>query len=556
MFDQSLPEPDALAEVDDATLERSIKAWFEVASAAHARGYAVLADLARRRCAEEDDDERNYWPADPWDCAGAQAAAAMNVGMGKARRRLEAAIRLRDQLPRTNALFQAGAITEQMVETIYWRTFNVTGEEVWAQLDAALADSHDDWGPLSREKLADAVDFWITLFDPLALRRTQIKARDRHVTIGDREDADGIVSLWGRMLATDAELLRKQLTAMANGVCNDDPRTASQRLADALGALAAKADHLACRCDNPSCPAPGEDARASNFVIHVLAEHAALALQPDPLIHGDGSVPRQPDPQPPADPEPPAEPTSFVGEPHPPAATAAESAPAAPASEPSPATARPTKVQLFLPKKPPTPPVRLPAGVMIGGGIVPAPLLAELIRNGAKIRLVQTPGLDAEPHYRPSTALAEFVRTRDLTCRAPGCNRPVDLADIDHSVPYPTGLTHPCNNNCKCKKHHLVKTFWSGEGGWAEQQLPDGTLLTTSPAGVTYRTRPGAALYFPGWDVTTPPHTGPPPKGVKPPGNDLESFKRKRTRGQDRERRINAERERNAAWIAVNPPRF
>jgi hypothetical protein len=193
---------------------------------------------------------------------------------------------------------------------------------------------------------------------------------------------------------------------------------------------------------------------------------------------------------------------------------------------------------------------------MIGGGIVPAPLLAELIRNGAKIRIVQTSRLDAEPQYRPSTALAEFIRTRDLTCRAPGCNRPADVADIDHSVPYPTGLTHPCNNNCKCRKHHLVKTFWSGEGGWAERQLPDGTLLTTSPAGVTYRTRPGVALYFPGWDVTTPPHTGPRPKGVKPPGNDLESFKRKRTRVQDRERRINAERERNAAWIAENPPRF
>ncbi|CAN5706913.1 hypothetical protein BH09ACT7_BH09ACT7_29200 [soil metagenome] len=57
---------------------------------------------------------------------------------------------------------------------------------------------------------------------------------------------------------------------------------------------------------------------------------------------------------------------------------------------------------------------------MIGGGIVPAPLLTELIGNGAEIRCVQTPRPDDEQRYRPSTALAQSVRTRDLTRRAPG----------------------------------------------------------------------------------------------------------------------------------------
>ena len=41
--------------------------------------------------------------------------------------------------------------------------------------------------------------------------------------------------------------------------------------------------------------------------------------------------------------------------------------------------------------------------------------------------------------------------------------------------------------------HHLIKTFF----GWAEQQLPDGTLILTSPAGQTYVTTPGSALLFP-----------------------------------------------------------
>jgi hypothetical protein len=40
---------------------------------------------------------------------------------------------------------------------------------------------------------------------------------------------------------------------------------------------------------------------------------------------------------------------------------------------------------------------------------------------------------------------------------------------------------------------HLFKTYW----GWREQQLPDGTLILTSPAGDTHVTTPGSALSRP-----------------------------------------------------------
>ncbi|ORB42312.1 hypothetical protein BST39_09985, partial [Mycobacterium paraseoulense] len=43
------------------------------------------------------------------------------------------------------------------------------------------------------------------------------------------------------------------------------------------------------------------------------------------------------------------------------------------------------------------------------------------------------------------------------------------------------------------RTHHLVKTFW----GWRDQQLPDGTLIWTSPARRTCVTTPGSALLFP-----------------------------------------------------------
>src|SRR5262249_43521675 len=55
------------------------------------------------------------------------------------------------------------------------------------------------------------------------------------------------------------------------------------------------------------------------------------------------------------------------------------------------------------------------------------------------------------------------------------------------------GATHAANLKCLCRQHHLVKTFW----GWREKQLPDGTLIWTSPAGQTYVSTPGSALLFP-----------------------------------------------------------
>ncbi|WP_136624896.1 hypothetical protein [Mycobacterium attenuatum] len=57
----------------------------------------------------------------------------------------------------------------------------------------------------------------------------------------------------------------------------------------------------------------------------------------------------------------------------------------------------------------------------------------------------------------------------------------------------------------------MVKTFL----GWREEQLPDGTLILTSPAGRAHVTTPGSALLFPSLCTPTtgelPEHTTPPP---------------------------------------------
>jgi hypothetical protein len=161
--------------------------------------------------------------------------------------------------------------------------------------------------------------------------------------------------------------------------------------------------------------------------------------------------------------------------------------------------------------------------------------------------------------------LADFVRCRDLTCRFPGCDQPAVDCDLDHTIPYGDGgHTHASNLKCLCRIHHLLKTFWH----WRDKQLPDGTVIWTSPAGQTYVTAPGSALLFPSLCAPTgelaprkltPTDARCRDRGVMVP-------KRRRTRAQNRTTRIAAERRQNreaqqvrrpareAAWFGPAPP--
>jgi hypothetical protein len=179
-----------------------------------------------------------------------------------------------------------------------------------------------------------------------------------------------------------------------------------------------------------------------------------------------------------------------------------------------------------------------PAALIVGGKVMPAAQLGAVIRGGATVRPIQVPGAQPEPRYRPSAALAQFVRLRDLFCRAPGCDVPAERCDIDHTIPYPLGPTHASNLKLLCRTDHLMKTF----GGWHDVQLPDGTVIWTSPTGRRYVTKPGAALFFPHWDTTTadlpPPPDTPPPTPLR----ELKMPRRRRTRAAAHAAYINAQR--------------
>ncbi|WP_131828009.1 HNH endonuclease signature motif containing protein, partial [Mycolicibacterium fortuitum] len=246
--------------------------------------------------------------------------------------------------------------------------------------------------------------------------------------------------------AVDAVALDQRLDAVANTVCEQDPRSLEQRRADAVGPLARLQAQLGCRCGREDCPAAQNRAAAEAAVVHVLAAKAT--------VHGGSDAP----------------------------------------------------------------------GYLPGHGILPAESVRDLAGR-AKIKPVRLPGDtadagpcgeskprhsgdspeaagqadNAEPGYRPSAALSEFIRWRDLTCRFPGCDAPAERCDIDHTTPWPAGPTHPSNTKLYCRAHHLIKTFCPG---WSDRQYPDGTVQVTTPTGHTYTTEPhGGALFD---DLATP----------------------------------------------------
>ncbi|OBK85185.1 hypothetical protein A5649_03125, partial [Mycolicibacter heraklionensis] len=358
--------------------------------------------------------ETEEWAVDTEAAVAAEVAAALRISQGLAASRLHYARVMREELPQVAEVFKAGDIDMRLFQTIVYRTGLITDRQVLAVVDGQLAAQVGRWPSLTRSRLAAKIDKIVAQADADAVRRRKERQAEREVGFSDQEG--GITEIYGSLFTTDARALDKALDALAATVCEHDPRTREQRRADAMGALAARADRLGCRCGRPDCVAGGR-AAVSPVLIHVIAERAS--------VDGTGDVPG-----------------SLVG----------------------------------------------------ADGLIPPELIAELARSARLVSVVHPGDAPPEPGYVPSKALADFVRCRDMTCRWPGCDRPALDCDLDHTIAYGDGgPTHASNLKCYCRTHHLVKTFW----GWRDQQLPDGTVILTSPSGCTYVTTPGSSWLFP-----------------------------------------------------------
>ena len=143
---------------------------------------------------------------------------------------------------------------------------------------------------MSQGRLGAQVDKIVARADADAVRRRTEQQADREIWIGAEQE--GLSQIIGSLFTVDAHALDTRLNALADTVCAHDPRTKDECRADALGALAAGAERLGCRCGRADCAA-GQRRAASPVTIHVIAEHATLngtGTAPGSEISADGLI--------------------------------------------------------------------------------------------------------------------------------------------------------------------------------------------------------------------------------------------------------------------------
>jgi hypothetical protein len=492
---------ETLLEVADGASDAGAAgAWARIENAACARRLSAAADVLDRMYAADGSAERDQWIIDNYAAVAAEIAPAQQVSLGMAASQLEIAIALRDRLPRINAVFLSGAITYRMVAAIVFRTFLIQDVDALAQVDSAIAAHVEGWTTLSVAKLHTEIDYWVDRFDPAAVRRAENSSRSRYVDIKDSGNGSGVAYIEATVYAHDGELIDQHLEALAATVCDDDPRTQEQRRADAIAAAVSGAQTLPCACGSNDCPAAG--ITASGVVVHIVANEDTMEDSTPAELDGDKPV---------------------------------EAIEAGDPTLGGPAATGP--------------------GYVMGGVLVPAPIVAAKLAAAERRRVVH-PG-DAPPERRwiPTKVLAWFIRCRDLTCRFPQCDKPATHCDIDHTVPYPRGATQASNLKCLCRVHHLFKTFL----GWRDRQHPDGTVDWLSPTGQKYTTHPGSRLLFPSLCRPTAPavidHSV---ELLDDAVRCLKMPRRERTREQNRAQAIAAERRHNQPYADERnkPPPF
>jgi hypothetical protein len=543
MFDQ------LVGEAAGTSGAAAVRAWTRVENAACARRLAGMVAMLDARYAADGSADRDQWCLDNWGAVCAEIGAAQQMTSGAASQLLLVGTALRDRLPKVAALFTGGLIGYRLVATIAHRTWLIKDAAALRAVDTALATMVQQWGPMSLDKTDQAIDALIVQIDPYALRRTQDRARGRAVDVY-LDDASGLGSLWGTLFATDAAALDHRLDALAATVCEKDPRTGDQRRADAMGARAHGQDRLACLCGNPDCATTVP----SSVVIHVVAQVDTNAIT-KPSTAGPDPEPEHPQPDGGEAPdtgdaggerEHDADPGGSGADADPGAAAVAQHA-SLDGPRP-PMFSKPLREMTFADviaesNSDPGEPMATPPAVIIGGPLLPGPVAARAARSATLVPVIHPGNARPEPRYTPSTALADFVRCRDLTCRFPHCNVPATHCDLDHTIPHPYGPTCASNLKCLCRFHHLLKTFWVSDGGWRDQQLPDGNIIWTSPSGHSYTTQPGSRLLFPSLCLPTAPVTVTNIPTAHTIG--LTMPRRKTTRAQDRRRRIDDERRLN-----------
>ena len=182
----------------------AVESWQQVESAACARRVAAMAAMLQTARAADGADERDLWCTDTWDAVAAHIGAAQRITHGAASNQLLVAVALHERFPQVAKVFAEGLITYQLVRTVVQRGALVVDPDALHELDRLLAEALSNREPMSVATLEKTVDAFVAQVDPLAVHRTETRARGRSVDVGE-DDGGGMATVFATLFATDAK---------------------------------------------------------------------------------------------------------------------------------------------------------------------------------------------------------------------------------------------------------------------------------------------------------------------------------------------------------------
>lgn len=439
-------------ELTDLDLVSQLRAAERTICAAQAEQLAILAEL-HARCATWIDPVPGGCPeVSPIEVAAAEVSAALRWSTLAAADRVALALNAAERVPRSLAALARGRFTLGKLRALLERTVDLTPQQVAVVEDAVLGRAAEQTPTQFTAGLRRAV----LRCDPQAAsRRAEQARRERCVDMYPADD--GMAVLRALLSAADALRCHQVLTDHARAQATvdsaagvEDERTLDARRADLL---------VECLLDPGGAATPSTTTTTPSTTTTTGPPHAGET---------DESSART-------------------------AETAGDTVPPTGSGRPSWIAAR-TQVHVTVPWTVLAGLSDTP-GELSGYGPIDAGTARCLANSEATWRRILTdPATGAvldvgTTSYHPPAALDHFVRTRDRTCRFPGCRRSARRADLDHTVPYPHGPTSGANLAALCRPHHRLKTHTH----WRVEQVGVGRLEWTSPTGLIHTSDPPEA---------------------------------------------------------------
>ncbi|GAB2656741.1 hypothetical protein GCM10027169_20480 [Gordonia jinhuaensis] len=271
--------PESLDEVDTAGLGEVVVS---------ARRAGALVDWHRLRAMSEvyerlvapymDSDQRVY---DAHARAANEIAMMVGRSQGSVETELGYAMHLFNTLPAVAHCLHDGVIAGGHVRTIVARTGLVGGQDYAPVVDVELAEALRRQGSWSLQRLRDVCDRIVFRHDPTAVRERR-KAANEARRVWAEHATDGMAVLHASMTAENVRVAAARVDALANSVCESDPRRDGARRSDAVFALLS-GELFECQCDrgdddcDATVPAPAMvQAAEAQVIIHVITEAATL----------------------------------------------------------------------------------------------------------------------------------------------------------------------------------------------------------------------------------------------------------------------------------------